>query len=299
MSNAIKPLMIMAPAPGRWPALQDLVGHKGRPWLADIERRVLHGVLGSLDVYAVIPSGGQFLANACIDKFGDVGVLGHVFTRPEHRRRGYARQVMETVLGWFDMTGGQWLFLGTTAELDASLYAKFGFTPLRRVVWAPHDRLTMVRPGQRAQGDPLADVRGDVVVREVNRAHWPAMVTLLQYRAGPDPRVPLEETAVTAEVFTLDLIDHQERGACRLFGAFRGQRLVALGTVASDRPGERTYAVLVPHSGAPAELREALVRWAQTKGYGHVDFPMEGLAVEQAPAPVAAGRLGSDEGSGT
>jgi hypothetical protein len=130
---------------------------------------------------------------------------------------------------------------------------------------------------------------GDTVVRDVTRADWPAMVTLLQYSPGPDPRVPLDESAVTAEVFTLDLIDHTERGACALKGAFRGARLVGLATVAIDRSGERTYGMLIPHSAPPPELRAAVLEFAQSKGYAHVDFPMEALrAAEPAAAATTA-----------
>lgn len=283
MFTRMKPLLIIPPALARWRPLHDLLEHKGPPWLPDIEQRLTHGVKGAEDAYAVIPSGGQFLANACINKCGDVGVLGHVFTRPEHRRHGYARQLMETVLSWFDMTGGKWLFLGTTAELDEGLYRKFGFAPLRRAAWAPHDRLTMLRTGNGATGDPFTDVTGDVALRNVTRADWPAMVTLLQYREGADPRVPLGESAVTAEVFTLDLIDHQEKGTCQLLGAYQGRRLIGLASVATDRLGERTFAMLMPHTGAPPELHAAVLDFTRSKGYTQTDFPMEALR----PTPTA------------
>lgn len=297
----IKPLLIVPPAPTHWRALHDLLQHKGPPWLADIERRLVHGVAGAEDAYAVIPAGGQFLASVCVSKQGDVGVLGHGYTRPEHRRRGYARKLMESVLSWFDMTGGKWLFLGTTAELDEALYQKFGFAPIRRAAWAPYDRLTMLRTGEGVTDDPLATATGEVVVRDVTRADWPGMVTLLQYRAGPDPRVPLRESAVTAEVLTLDLIDHQEKGSCQLKGAFQGPRLVGLATVATDRLGERTHAMLMPHTDAPPVLRDAVTEFAKSKGYAQVDFPMEALgqagsgadepeaSPTDTPAPPAGG----------
>jgi len=291
----MKPILIIPPAPARWPAIQELLRHKGEPWLTDLERRFVTGVPGAQDAYAVLPAGGPLLASACINKCGDVGVLGHCFTRPEHRRRGYARQLVETLLSWFDMTGGKWLFLGTTTELDEGLYRKFGFAPLRRAAWAPYDRLTMCRIGAGVTGDPFITAADGVTVRELTRAAWPAMVTLLQYRPGPDPRVPLEESAVIAEAFTLDLIAHQERGACSLQGAFRGPRLVGLATVATDREGARTYAMLIPHADAPPELRAAVTELARGRGYTQVDFPMEGLGewhhgdplMAAAPPPVA------------
>jgi GNAT superfamily N-acetyltransferase len=285
----MRPLLVIPPAPARWPALEDLLRHKGQPWLTDMARRFVPGVPGAQDAYGLIQSGGQFFASVCINKCGEVGVLGHCYTRPEHRRQGYARRLVETVVSWFDMTGGKWLFLGTTAELDEGFYRKFGFLPLRRMAWAPHDHVTMWRPGRGAAADPFTGLAGDTVVRDVTRADWPAMVTLLQYSPGPDPRVPLDESAVTAEVFTLDLIDHTERGACALKGAFRGARLVGLATVAIDRSGERTYGMLIPHSAPPPELRAAVLEFAQSKGYAHVDFPMEALrAAEPAAAATTA-----------
>jgi GNAT superfamily N-acetyltransferase len=281
----MKPVLIIPPAPARWPMLEDLYRHKGQPWLADIERRLIHGVPGAQDVYAVIPAGGQALAGVCVNKFGDVGVLGHCYTRPEHRRRGYGRRLMETVLSWFDMTGGKWLFLGTTAELDEGLYRKFGFLPLRRIAWSPYDRLTMLRRGRGAAEDPYAGLAGEVAVRDVTRAEWPALVAMLQYHPGPDPRVPLDESAVTAEAFTLDLIGHAERGVCGLQGAFHGPRPVGLATIATDRTGERTYGMLIPHTDAPPELPAAAIEFARSKGYTQVEFPMEALRPTTPPPP--------------
>jgi hypothetical protein len=182
------------------------------------------------------------------------------------------------------MVGGKWLYLGTTAELDEGIYRKFGFLPLRRAVWAPYDRLIMLRTPPGTPEDPLATASGRFAVRDLTRADWPAMVTMLQYREGPDPRVPLEESAVTAEVFTLDLLDHLEQGKSVLKGSWHGDRLVGIGMVAIDQPGKRTYAMLMPHTDAPPVLREALVNSAKAREYERVDFPMELLA--QHPAGV-------------
>ena len=301
LGAAMKPLLIIPPAPARWPALEDLLRHRGLPWLPDIAQRFGPGILGAQDALAVLPAAGQFLASACINKCGDVGVLGHCYTRPEHRLHGFARRLVETVVSWFDMTGGKWLFLGTTAELDEPFYRKFGFAPLHRVAWKPYDHVMTLRIGRGVTDDPLTGVGGDVAVRTISRAEWPAMVALLQYRRGADPRVTLHESAVTAEVFTLDLIEHQERGACRLLGAFQGPRLVGIATVATDRVGDRTYAMLLPHTDPPLALRAAVEAFAESRGYAHVDYPMEALrsaaprAVEapsipapQTPAPALA-----------
>ncbi|MEW6251570.1 MAG: GNAT family N-acetyltransferase [Planctomycetota bacterium] len=286
--HVMTPLLVVPPAPARWPALEDLLRHKGQPWLGDMQQRLVRGVPGAQDVFAVMPAGSQLLGSATVNKYGDLGVLAHCYVRPEHRERGLMHRLLETALSWFDMTGGHWLFLGTTADLEVGLYGKHGFEPLRRMPWTPHDRVTMLRRGRGVTGKPYADAGGAVEIREIGRAEWPAMVALLQYRPGLDPRVALDESAVSAELFTLDLIDHQERGAYRLLGAFRGSRLVGLATLATERPGERTHAMLVPHTDAPAELRAAIEALAHDRGYAHVEFPMEALAATAQPAAVRA-----------
>lgn len=282
----MKPLLIIPPAPNHWAALEDLVGHKGEPWLRDIRTRCVDGVAGAEDAFAVVSDGGHFLAVSCINKRLDVGILGHVFTRPECRRRGYARRLMDTLLSWFEMTGGKWLYLGTTAELDESLYRKFDFEPLRRAVWAPYDRLTMLRRSAGVTGDPPTPNDPPPTVRELTRADWPRIVALLQYAPGPDPRVPLEESAVSAELFGLDLIDHRDQKKTLLLGAVSGARLLGMVSLAIDQPGERSYAIVVPHDSSIKALREEVQRRALERGYSHVDFPMD--SIEKLPAWAAA-----------
>lgn len=271
----VKPLLIIPPAPARWSALEDLYRHKGPPWITDIRQRVAQGVAGARDAFAVVARDGHYVAGASISKSGELGILGHCYTRPEERHCGHARALLETLLAWFDMTGGRALYLGTTSDLEVGLYGKLGFVALRRLAWSPHERLTMVRT--RGAEVRYTATTGEVSIRPLTRADWPAMVVLLQYRAGPDPRVALDESAVAAEAFTLDLIDHQERGAGQLLGAFKGPQLVGFGSVASDRTGPHTYGMLVPHDAPEAALRAALIESATGRGYAHVDFPLESL----------------------
>lgn len=274
----MKPLLIIPPAPSHWPGLRDMLVEMNSQSLDDVERRVMGGVPGAEDVFAVIGSTGQYVASASISKRGDVGILSHVYTRPDHRRRGYARQLTDAVLSWFDMTGGKWLVLATTTEFDEALYRKFGFEPLCRAAWAPHDRLTAVRRSPGVTGDPYGGLPDKVEIRDVTRADIPLIALFLQYRLGPDPRVPLGESAVTAKFFAQDLVTHQERNACLLMGAFQGARLTGLATLAIDKTGDRTYAMMMPHADAPDALRQALQAAAREKGYTQVDFPMEALA---------------------
>lgn len=279
-----KPMLIVPPAPTRWPALADLYQHQRPPWAADLERRITRGVPGAHDVYAVLSLAGRFVAGACINKFGEFGVLGHCYTRPECRRQGAARKLIDGLLSWFDMTGGKWLYLAATADLADGLFGKFGFSTLHHVPWASAARVTMLRMRGGSE-NPLAEDAGEATIRPLSRAEWPTMVALLQYCPGPDPRVSVAESAVIAELFALDLIDHQEHSEWQLLGAFRGPRLVGLATVAMDREGARTHAMLIPQTGAPVELRNAIVELAHGRGYEQVDFPMEAIVQRELDTP--------------
>ncbi len=284
----VKPLLVIPPAPARWPAVRELPVHADPLWQDDLEKRFAQGVPRSQDAFAIMADGGLVLACACISKRHDVGLLTRVFVRPEHRRQGHGRRLIETLISWFDMTGGKWLYATTTADLSEGLLRKLGFKNIRRAPRTPHDAVVVLRVTGELFDDPLATADGRTTIHDVARANWPTMVVLLHNRPGPDPRISLDESAVTAEQTALELIAQQEAGKCLLKAAFRGPRLIALGTVAIGQPGERTYGMITPYSDAPPPLREALVEVAHGKGYAQVDFPMETLAAAELAHAAAA-----------
>jgi hypothetical protein len=146
----------------------------------------------------------------------------------------------------------------------------------------------MLRTADGTTSNPMSSVTGSVVIRDVSRADWSLMVSLLQHRPGPDPRVSTDASAVGAENTSLELLSRQEKGTCKLSGAFCGDRLVSLASVATDQLGERTYAMLMPCGDSPPTLREAVIEFARSKGYAQVDFPMETLGEAQAEQPAPA-----------
>ena len=286
-SCPMKPLLIIAPSPARWPAVEALLSHLGEPWLDDLRRRLVDGIADGNDAFALAPDGGHALAHACIRRRHDIGVLGHLFTHADHRRRGCARLLLQTLLSWFDMTGGKWLYLTSPAELAESLFDKFGFKVLRRHGTEAQERVAMLRTPVRSVENPFEGLDDRQEIRDVSLADWALLVALLQHRPGPDPRVGLEESALAAETTALELITQQRRGGCRLKVAWRRQRIVGLGSVATDQDGKRTYAMLMPHDRPPEGMRAALLEFARARGYEQVDFPMEALAA--APEPTTPG----------
>jgi GNAT superfamily N-acetyltransferase len=273
-----KPLLIFTPAPARWPAVEKLFSELPPPLLADLEARFTRELPGAQDAFAVIPDGGQVLACAAINRRDGVGVLGYVYTRPEHRGQGYVRDLLAVALSWFDMTGGRWLYAFGPRALGQSM-ADFCFQVRHCGLADGHETISLLRRSSHAPEEPFpATPEGaEPQVRDLTRADWPLLVALLQHRAGPDPRVPAGESAVGAEHFALDLVSQAERGACLLKGAFVDHTLISAGVVATDRPTAQTYGLLMPCDAAQPALREALVAAAKVKGYEGVEFPMEAL----------------------
>ena len=278
----MKPLLILAPSPARWQVVEHLLGHQGEAWVDDMRRRLVEGLANCQDAVAVIPEGAGAVAGACIRRRGDIGVLGHVFTAPAQRKQGHARSLLQTLLSWFDMTGGRWLYLTSPRDAATYLFENFGFRALHHSS-EPDGQVTMMRTPANASESPFGSMTGRVRIREVTRADWVLIVVLLHHFVGPDPRVGLAQSALSAEGTALDLIRQQEGGSCRLLAACHQDRVVGLGSVAVNREGGRTYAMLLPHDHPPEGLREAVLEFASKQGYAQVDFPMEALAVTPAP----------------
>lgn len=273
----MKPLLIMPPAVARWPAFETLLTSEEPIWLEDLRRRLCDGLGGAQDAFAVIPDGGRVLATACLRRRHQVGVLGQLFTHPEHRRRGHARRLMQTLLSWFDMTGGRWLLATVGAELFGGFLEHFGF----RVLHNGGAMLALERTLADVNGRPAGPGAGEARLAPLGRADWPLLVALLMHGGGPDPRMSPQEAAVSAERTALELVQQADRGQCALLGAWCEERLAGVASIATDQLGGRTYAMIVPHRGAPENLRPGVIALARARGYEHVEFPLE--AVGGAP----------------
>jgi GNAT superfamily N-acetyltransferase len=338
-----KPLLILPPAPEHWPALERLLIEGGCASVDDLRARFADGIDGARDACAVVRDGSRKIACVVLRRRHDVGLLGPILTTREHRLRGHAHRLMQTLLSWFDMTGGKWLYAFATPALYPALFEPFGFQVLHRaerpadtasqplpsqtasgpmdppqaraveggapepgrrppdpeplevradaneaagdVVAQVHDTtrdagmLSLLRMPSSVRDNPVAAVTGEPIVGELSRADLPLLVALLQHRPGPDARVSRAESALGAEVTALELIGRAARGTCLLLGVWRGPQVVAVGSLAVDPLGSRSYAMMFPDQPQPATtLRDALLERARARGYEQVDFPLELLA---------------------
>jgi hypothetical protein len=72
--------------------------------------------------------GSRIVGNVMIVGDGRAGILGHVFTRPEHRRKGICRHLMAAAVDSFRARGGLALSLGTGYDSPPYwIYHGFGF----------------------------------------------------------------------------------------------------------------------------------------------------------------------------
>jgi GNAT superfamily N-acetyltransferase len=259
-----KPLLIVPPAPERWPKIEALLNHKGQPWLDDLALRFRQGVAGSRDTFAVIFDGGNLLAHAAIFSTADIGILGHVFVAPPVRRQGLASKLIETLLQWFQMTGGHWLYLTTEPALTP-LYERFGFQVLHRAPVGDGEQVTMQRRPADGGITPLPLRGGAVTTRSVQRADWPLVLALLQDHPGADPAVGIDTTAVQAERWTLERLAEQAAQRLQLIAAEQNGRIVGLALVTPTAGSEPATIALLPHSRVPAALRQAALKAAHRK----------------------------------
>jgi GNAT superfamily N-acetyltransferase len=154
-----------------------LLGHKGADWQFHIEA-ALGGQTDLLETRFYLGLlAGVPVANVMTVEYNGVGILGHVFTRPEHRRKGICQAVMNRLMDDFRERGGHVLLLGTGYESAAYwIYHSFGFRSLKggfmRYAAAPDD--TFERKWFEADS---------VQVAPMAWRHWP-LIGLLGAKSG-------------------------------------------------------------------------------------------------------------------
>ncbi|KAI6650247.1 hypothetical protein LOD99_5926 [Oopsacas minuta] len=115
----------------------------GEASITDIRIRLTDKSERSKDLFSICRDGsGKIVSNTWIGWNGRqphgerVGLLGHVFTLPDHRCKGLASQVSKLALEEFYTSGGLCLLLGVANESAHRIYYRLGF----RVVTGGLDR---------------------------------------------------------------------------------------------------------------------------------------------------------------
>src|SRR5437588_10036164 len=99
---------------GEWaPRIEPLLAHKGPGWNDHIHR-ALAGPLDALETRFYVGSiDRELVTQVMIVGHAGAGILGHVFTKPEHRRKGAYRRLMDVQMEDVRRCGYRVLTLGT------------------------------------------------------------------------------------------------------------------------------------------------------------------------------------------
>ncbi len=113
--------------------LLTMLQHKGSPWVEDIRRRIRGEVAGVEDHFFTARDGLRTVGNVWYTVAQDaprLGLVGHVLTDPDFRRRGIARQLLGRAMTEFHSRGGAMMQLFTSTLHSLPFYEEAGFENL-------------------------------------------------------------------------------------------------------------------------------------------------------------------------
>ena len=111
--------------------LMVVLGHKDQFWSLHIEEALNGDITGLETRFYIGQVDGQVIANIMTVEYNRTGILGHVFTRPEHRRKRACSLIMAEQMEDFRRRGGGVLTLGTGYDSPAYwIYHSHGFRDL-------------------------------------------------------------------------------------------------------------------------------------------------------------------------
>ncbi len=144
--EAMRIVRVTAPAPDWKDRIVPFLEHKGQPWVWQMELAFDEGLPGARQHYylGVLETGevvGNIMTTESMDR--PVGILGHVFTPPEHRRKGICSALMAALTEDFRARAGRAMFLHTGHDSPPyHIYASWGFVGYRdtgAMAWLPED----------------------------------------------------------------------------------------------------------------------------------------------------------------
>ncbi|RJP72924.1 MAG: N-acetyltransferase [Candidatus Zixiibacteriota bacterium] len=160
--------LIQGPDPEWAPRLERMLGHKGELWKWQ-NHETLTADLGMEARYYVLHRDGRPFANVMTVERDGVGILGHVWTDPDDRRRGAASVILQIQMEDFRQRGGRALYLGTDYDQPPyHIYGGFGFRGVE-----PGSRYMEYHPASRDTFQDTYFAPGEVEIEDLAWRHWP------------------------------------------------------------------------------------------------------------------------------
>lgn len=155
------------------------LGHKPGIWRYHI-RKAVRGETDDLQNYFYVGHlQGEIVTEVMTVEYRRVGILGHVYTQPAHRRKGAYSRLMKHQMEDFRSRGGGLLLLGTGYDTPPfHIYERFGF---RGIV----GRSGCMRYASQEDFEEHYYAPGEVSVRPTQWKDWPG-ANLLTVQAGDD-----------------------------------------------------------------------------------------------------------------
>ncbi len=174
---------VIGPEPEWEERLLSRISHKGRLWDRPMQAALREGLPGltmtffqmRLDDYAV----GNLTLVEALDR--PVAILQHVFTDPEHRRKGVCRHLLSVLFDDFAAESGRAMYLGTDYDTPPfHIYRSLGFEGISTTG-------DMVRSFDDMWPDDFW-APGRTTVRETRWGDWPLLMALYELESGWDLR---------------------------------------------------------------------------------------------------------------
>lgn len=120
--------VLLAPDPGDPRGVGELLAHKPGDWGWHLQLALSEGLDGCDTRFYLAAIDGRAVSNVMVSETCGVGILGHVFTRPEHRRKGLCQRLFDHLMPDFRERGGLQLVLGTGFDSAPYwIYHRHGF----------------------------------------------------------------------------------------------------------------------------------------------------------------------------
>lgn len=163
--------VVIAPDIEHKDSIPKVLNHKGEPWLSHVNRS-LTGEIKELETRFYIGKiDGNIVGNIMTVEYNRTGILGHVFTVPEQRRKHICSLIMEQQMKDFKSRGGI-LLLGTGYNSPPYwIYHSFGF---RSII----EGSGFMRFSTEEDFESKHFRIGEVKSTDVQWKHWPLMNVL-------------------------------------------------------------------------------------------------------------------------
>ena len=164
--------------------LKPFLSHKGAPWTSQIRETLETSTAPLESRYYVGIVDGRVVGNVSTFTCRGVGILGHVFTHPDFRRRGISKAIIEAQMADF-ASGGEALILSTGLEGHARrMYEGFGY---RSIALESHE-MALYRESE-AEFYAWFFRAGESVTRGLDWGDWALLTALMVQPEGSNLRL--------------------------------------------------------------------------------------------------------------